>query len=232
MLRTRVYRKHLTWHLYSLIPNHSTQPILIHLGPWPSNSHIRQPPTQPPRGDIPLNNSHIRRRLPSHGNQRPITVNLKRPGKRRKRARNLDEFEIARGGVNLVQGDGVLILPKRLIEAIRRVDKVVSYPHFGSLGARGGHLSGGQRPDGFLLREGETPPVRGILYIPRRNRVPQLINGKQNRNIRICAIRRAPKSAVARSIPPRRGRRGTFGEFSRGRIDGEDADDVGTEVAA
>lgn len=93
--------------------------------------------------------------------------------------RGLDPGQRARGGVDLVRRDRVLLRAERLVRAVRRVHEVARHVHLGGLGARGERRAARVRGRRLLAREREALGVR-VGCAPRRHRVPELVHRVQH----------------------------------------------------
>lgn len=214
--------------VHLLDPDNSTEPVLLLFPPRRGDLHAGHEVAQLTSLGVPPDDGDVAARLAADGDEVAGLVDLERAREPGVGVRRLDPRDIARGGVDLVRGERVLLRTERLVRAVRRVQEIARHVHLGGLGTRRQRAAGvrGLCP---LSCKREAFPL-GVRHTPGRDRVAQLVYRVQHQTLRGIAAARRPEGPVTGPVAGFRLPCDTGCQFPARRVDAEDADEIRAEV--
>jgi hypothetical protein len=202
-------------------PNDGAQTIFLPGAPPLSDLDVRDQFSEPARDRIPRNDGHVRRGLSADGRERAVLVERERARIVRVRIGRLEPRDGAGRRVDGVRGDRVLLVAKRLVGAVRRVQEVVHHAELRRLGLRASGPARREGRQGLGLGQGQASVVEvaRIPHVPGRDGVAQLVDAEQ---FLLLTVGGLPELDVPRAVAGVGARVGAGDQPAGGGLNAED----------
>ena len=217
--------------MFLLSPDDRAQTILTTISALRSNGEASKKVSKLAGSRVTSDDGNISRSLTTDSHQSASLVDRESPRVPAVGLGRLDERDRASSGINAVSRERVLLRAEGLVVADGGVEEVASDAHLGGLGGLflgRRSLAGSENGQGLGLAEGEAA-VGGVPHSPSGDGVAELVDGVQHLALGRAGCGRPP-GTVAWTITGTGLGSGAGCELAGGRIDAEDADEVGAKV--